>query len=270
MTGIGFMWGSNDSQTRGFRFRHGACSERWIIGAGGAATALRAWGFADALTTINGFVLGVFSLLKQKMKRDRGFVSGYAAVNKVPAIVASPTTRVKSMKKDILKTLKSEHAELHKLFDQMDDTTERAEKKRKELLKQIKQGLLPHAVWEEKVFYPAFKERADRDGRKAHAEAVQEHRAVELRVLPDLESASPTSTEFAGRAKVLGEFVVHHAKEEEKTMFAMAKKLFSAEELAKFDDDYSRWKKSAEGRKAVGEALDKAAAAARTNPAPLG
>lgn len=174
------------------------------------------------------------------------------------------------MKKDILKTLKSEHDDLRKLFDEMDDTTERAEKKRQELLKKIKEGLLPHAVWEEKVFYPAFKERADREGRKTHAEAVQEHRAVELRVLPDLEAASPTSTEFAGRAKVLGEFVEHHAKEEEKTMFAMAKKLFSAEELANFDDAYSRWKKSSEGGKAVGEALEKSAAAARTNPAPRG
>ena len=52
------------------------------------------------------------------------------------------------------------------------------------MLEQIEANLLPHAKWEELVFYPAFKERADRDGLKTHAEAVQEHRAVELTVIP--------------------------------------------------------------------------------------
>lgn len=174
------------------------------------------------------------------------------------------------MKKDILKTLKREHDDLSELFDRLNETTERAEKTRPELLEKIKAGLLPHAVWEEQVFYPAFKARADRDGLVAHAEAVQEHRAVELRVLPDLEAAKPTSTQFAGRAKVLAEFVEHHAKEEENTMFAMARMLFSAEELADFDDMYSTWKSSPEGSKAVAAALERSAAAGRANPAPDG
>ncbi len=172
------------------------------------------------------------------------------------------------MAADILKTLKDEHDHLRDLFKKMEDTTERAEKGRTELLEKIEQGLLPHAVWEEEVFYPAFKKRADRDGLKSHAEAIAEHRAVELRVLPDLKAASPTSTEFAGRAKVLGEFVDHHASEEESTMFKMARSMFSVDERAQMDAQYKEWKASPAAAKAVEKALADGAAANRSNPPP--
>jgi hemerythrin-like domain-containing protein len=148
------------------------------------------------------------------------------------------------MPRDILKTLKAEHAALKALFETMEDTTDRAKKTRAEILASIEAALLPHAKWEELVFYPAFKARADRDGLKTHAEAVQEHRAVELTVLPDLKSKDPETPEFAGSAKVLGEFVEHHAKEEEKTMFAMAREMFTAEERAALDEQYEDWKTS--------------------------
>ena len=172
------------------------------------------------------------------------------------------------MAADILKTLKDEHDQLRDLFEQMEKTTERAEKGRLDLLEKIKQGLIPHAVWEEEVFYPAFKERADRDGLKSHAEAIAEHRAVELRVLPDLEAASPTTTEFAGRAKVLGEFVDHHAKEEESTMFKMARSMFNTEERAQMDNQYREWKGSPAAVSSIEKALQKGAEANRTNPPP--
>lgn len=150
------------------------------------------------------------------------------------------------MARDILKTLQAEHDALRDLFEKMEGTTDRAKKTRTELLMDIEAGLVPHAKWEETVFYPAFAERADRDGLKTHAEAVQEHRAVELTVLPDLKAMDPDTPKFAGSAKVLGEFVDHHATEEEKTMFKMARKLFSAEERAQMDEEYEQWKASPE------------------------
>ncbi len=148
------------------------------------------------------------------------------------------------MARDILKTLKSEHATLRDLFAQIEDTTDRAEKGRAELLAKIEASLMPHAKWEEQVFYPAFKERADRDGLKTLAEALLEHAAVESTVIPNVKASDAGSPEFAGRAKVFGELVDHHAKEEEKTMFKMAREMFSAAELAQFDQDYETWKKS--------------------------
>ena len=153
------------------------------------------------------------------------------------------------MPRDILKTLTSEHEDLRLLFKDMEDTTDRAKKSRADILAEIEAGLIPHAKWEELVFYPEFKARADRDGLKTYSEAVQEHRAVELTVLPDLKTKPTDSPDFAGSAKVLGEFVDHHAKEEEKTMFKMARELFSAEELAALDEQYEAWKTTPEAAK---------------------
>jgi len=148
------------------------------------------------------------------------------------------------MKRDILKTLKSEHDELRALFEELKATTDRGVKKRQGLLEQIEGALIPHAKWEEKVFYPAFKERADRDGLQTHAEALAEHHAVENSVIPEVHAAEIGTPEFAGRSKVFGELIDHHAKEEEDTMFKMARKLFSADERAQLDEDYEAWKAS--------------------------
>src|SRR5690606_6648555 len=74
-----------------------------------------------------------------------------------------------------------------------------------------------------------------------HAEAVQEHRAVEKTVMPDVHAADFGTPQFAGRVKVFGEMIDHHATEEETTMFKMARKLFSPEERAELDVAYEEW-----------------------------
>lgn len=148
------------------------------------------------------------------------------------------------MARDILKTLKEEHDALRALFDELKETTDRGIKKREGLLEEIEANLMPHAKWEEQVFYPAFKERADRDGLQTHAEALAEHHAVESSVIPEVHAADPGTPEFAGRTKVFGEFIDHHAKEEEKNMFKMARAMFSPEERAELDEAYEAWKQS--------------------------
>jgi len=150
----------------------------------------------------------------------------------------------KTMARDILKTLQAEHDTLRELFAKMKDTTDRALKTRASLLEEIEANLMPHAKWEEQVFYPAFRDRADRDGVQAYAEALAEHHAVENSVIPEVNAAELDTPEFAGRAKVFGEQIDHHATEEEKTMFTMARKLFSAQERAQLDEDYESWKGS--------------------------
>lgn len=164
------------------------------------------------------------------------------------------------MARDILKTLKSEHSVVRDLFEQIKATTDRAEKTRTELLEKIEANLIPHAKWEEQVFYPAFKDRADRDGLQTHAEAVQEHKAVEQTVMPDVHAVAVTTPEFAGRVKVFAELIDHHAGEEEKTMFKMAREMFSADELAQFDEDYEAWKNSPAAEAAIAAEKSKAGA----------
>ncbi|MEJ7808383.1 MAG: hemerythrin domain-containing protein [Telluria sp.] len=159
------------------------------------------------------------------------------------------------MARDILKTLSTEHGKVRSLFEEIKATTDRAEKGRGTLLNDILAALVPHAKWEELVFYPAFEARADREGLKTHAEAVEEHRAVELTVIPDVNKSDLTTPQFAGRVKVFAEFIDHHAKEEEKTMFKMAREMFSADEREQFDVDYETWKTSSTGKTVVAQAM---------------
>ena len=172
------------------------------------------------------------------------------------------------MARDILKTLQAEHDKVRALFDDMKGTTDRAKKTRTDLLEEIESNLMLHAKWEEQVFYPAFKERADRDGLQTHAEALEEHRAVENTVIPDVNAADVETPEFAGRVKVFGEFVDHHAKEEEKTMFKMAREMFSAEELAQLDEQYEEWKASPDSSKVLTAEKAKAASMGAGNVRP--
>jgi len=101
------------------------------------------------------------------------------------------------MARDILKTLQTEHETLRGLFAKMKDTTDRAVKTRGTLLEEIEANLMPHAKWEEQVFYPAFKERADRHGQQTYAEALAEHHAVENSVIPEVHAADLETPEFA-------------------------------------------------------------------------
>lgn len=142
----------------------------------------------------------------------------------------------------IIETLKAEHKVVLAKLKELEATTDRAEKTRTELRNEIEKALVGHAKGEEAVVYPAYAARGNKEDLKAHAEAEVEHKAVEEVVLPRLMAADVGSREFAGTSKVLMEFVDHHAKEEEKTIFPAMKKLFATGELEQLDVDYKSWK----------------------------
>lgn len=135
------------------------------------------------------------------------------------------------MAKSALELLKEDHRKVKDLLSELVQTTTRAEKKRRTLLEKIEQELHIHTHIEEEIFYPAFKESGNSEISKMYFEALEEHRAVDELVLPDLRKTSPTSEKFSGRAKVLKELVEHHVEEEEKEMFKKAQKTMSKEEL---------------------------------------
>jgi len=134
---------------------------------------------------------------------------------------------------DAIQLLKADHAEMRELLGELESTTARALKKRRDLIVEIEAKLKAHTTIEEEIFYPAFKRAGEKsDDDKMYFEALEEHRAAGDLVLPDLVKTDPGSEKFSGRAKVLKELVEHHAGEEEKEMFPRAKKLLSKDELA--------------------------------------
>ena len=145
---------------------------------------------------------------------------------------------------DAISFLTEDHRKVRKLLDELGGTTNRAAKKRGELLAKIAAELEAHTAIEEEIFYPAFKEAGQKsDDDKMYFEALEEHRAAGALVLPDLLKTDVGSEQFSGRAKVLKELVEHHADEEEKQMFPRARKLLGKQALAELRDRLAERKK---------------------------
>lgn len=135
------------------------------------------------------------------------------------------------MTQNAIELLETDHKKVRDLLSALVETTVRAEKKRRELLDKIEKELHVHTHIEEEIFYPAFKEAGNSEHSKMYFEALEEHRAVDDLVLPDLKKTDPTSEKFSGRAKVLKELIEHHADEEEQEMFKRARKAMTREQL---------------------------------------
>lgn len=131
---------------------------------------------------------------------------------------------------DALSVLQSDHERVKQLLAKLLGTTPRAAKTREKLVGEIEKELLAHARIEEEIFYPRFREAAEKGDEALFFEAKEEHHVVEL-VLPELKQVDPHSPGFAAKALVLQELVEHHVREEEQEMFPRAKELFSQEEL---------------------------------------
>jgi hemerythrin superfamily protein len=138
---------------------------------------------------------------------------------------------------DAITLLKDDHKKVRALLAELAETSNRAQKKRSQLLAKIAKEIEVHASIEEEIFYPAFRQAGEKsDDDKMYFEALEEHRAAGDLVLPDLLKTDVQSDQFGGRAKVLKELIEHHAKEEEKQMFPRAKTLLGKEALAELGE----------------------------------
>ena len=149
---------------------------------------------------------------------------------------------------DAIALLKEDHKRVKELLKKLDETTERGVATRKKLLDQIQMEKKMHTTIEEEIFYPAFKEAAEKkDDEEMFFEAVEEHHVVDL-VLPELKNTDPSTPQFGAKAKVLKELIEHHADEEEKEMFPRARKLLSKAALVVLGARMEARKKSLSGK----------------------
>lgn len=121
-----------------------------------------------------------------------------------------------------LDLLKKQHKEVKSLFGKLAKTEDA--RTRRQLLDQVATDLEIHTKIEEELVYPAVKELPTKQAREMVAEAYEEHHVVDL-VLADLRNVDPADERFEAKITVLSELVLHHAEEEEKEMFRMAKRL---------------------------------------------
>lgn len=118
-----------------------------------------------------------------------------------------------------LKLLKADHEEVKVLFDEYEDTDEPDE--RQVVADRLRGLLTVHATIEEEIFYPALREAFDDADHHLLEEAAVEHEAAR-ELIAKLAAATDVERE-AALVRVLGEYVRHHADEEEDEIFPRAR-----------------------------------------------
>jgi len=137
---------------------------------------------------------------------------------------------------DLLDTLKREHDEVKGLLADLEEADTAAG--RRKLVQQIKAALVPHAKAEQKILYDAIIALRDKDAQIDGHEGYLEHELAD-KTLQRLGSiANATSPEHKATAKVLKELLEHHIREEERNVWADARKHFSDEDRARMNAKY--------------------------------
>ncbi|WP_447979571.1 hemerythrin domain-containing protein [Candidatus Nitrospira bockiana] len=114
--------------------------------------------------------------------------------------------------------LKADHARVHSLYE---DYETAGGQDKQNIAEKIMRELEVHAAIEEEIFYPAFREKTQKEGRDLVAEALEEHKAVKA-AIRELREMDPDDEAFEGRFHDMMQDVEHHVGEEEGEMLPMA------------------------------------------------
>jgi hemerythrin-like domain-containing protein len=144
---------------------------------------------------------------------------------------------------DAIKYLKQQHRELESLFDEFENASDGAKKKKLELCRKVSDLLAVHATIEEKIFYPAAKASQTEE---LLQQAVEEHLSVK-RIIADLVELEEIDDEAEAKMSVLKEQKQHHVEEEEKELFPKVQKQLGADRLDELGEDMENMAKELMG-----------------------
>ncbi len=120
--------------------------------------------------------------------------------------------------------LTEDHEGIAQLFDAFRTLAahdETADVEKAALAEQICMHLTVHAQLEEEIFYPAVREAIDDAALMDEAEV--EHAAAKD-LIADISSMHPGDAQFDATVAVLADYVAHHVRDEQRLMFAKAKR----------------------------------------------
>ena len=124
---------------------------------------------------------------------------------------------------DAIALLTEDHAKVKKMFKDFEKLKEGEgnDDRKEHLVEQICTEITIHAQVEEEILYPAARDAIDDDALMDEAD-VEHDSAKEL--IAQLESMGAGDDHYDAKVTVLGEFIEHHAKEEEDEMFPKIKR----------------------------------------------
>lgn len=125
---------------------------------------------------------------------------------------------------DAIQLLTQDHREVEQLFEEYKTLAESDadnDEDKRNLAQQICSMLEVHTTLEEEIFYPAARDAIDEQDLLDEAE-VEHASAKDLIAL--IMGSGPEEPLYDARVQVLGEYVKHHVKEEEKELFPKVRK----------------------------------------------
>jgi iron-sulfur cluster repair protein YtfE (RIC family) len=134
---------------------------------------------------------------------------------------------------DIYSLLEADHRNVAELFRKAEET--RGPRELEAVFREIKTSLELHKEAEERTFYaalstlPAVADRIE--------EAMEEHVDVE-ELLEELSTLATEDDDFRAQLNELREEVEHHVREEEREIFAQARKLLTEEQAALIGEEF--------------------------------
>lgn len=128
----------------------------------------------------------------------------------------------KSGAMDAIALLKEDHANVKQAFKEFEKMDHEDTATMEQVVRTVCEELKVHTTIEEEIFYPAVRKAIEDED--LMNEAQVEHESAK-QLIEQLENMRPDDPLFAATFTVLGEYVMHHVKEEEGEMFPQAKKL---------------------------------------------
>lgn len=136
---------------------------------------------------------------------------------------STSTRSAASRQPDAIKLLTQDHKEVKALFKEYEKLVkaEADDDQKQAVAEQICDMLTVHAQIEEELLYPAAYE-ALKEGDLVDEAQVEHASAKEL--IQQIRSMQPSEELYDAKVTVLGEYIEHHVKEEEKEMFPKLRK----------------------------------------------
>jgi hemerythrin-like domain-containing protein len=123
---------------------------------------------------------------------------------------------------DAIELLMEDHKKVQKVFKEFEKSKDEMDEARKgDIVRQCCADLKIHTQLEEEIFYPAARDAVEDE--ELLDEAEVEHASAK-QLIDELEQMEPGEELYDARFTVLGEYVNHHIKEEEHSLFPEVRK----------------------------------------------
>jgi hemerythrin-like domain-containing protein len=129
--------------------------------------------------------------------------------------------KTRSRASGAIEMLKADHDKVKKAFKEFEKLDHEDTEAARQIVETVCEDLKVHTTLEEELFYPALREAMEDED--LLNEAAVEHETAKM-LIEQLENMGPDDPNYRATFTVLGEYVMHHVKEEEGEMFPQAKK----------------------------------------------